>query len=202
MMTPFRRVGEFTRIQRGQCHRPLVWLIVSAIIVLLAACSQEAIRDQKRTPLPTTPHATAAATESATEQALEPTATTVVQAAVSATLDVAPDADLLKFDVETLTVVAGAQVLLTLNNVSTINQHNWVLVNAGTKDDVATRGIIHSTTNWIQPDDPNVIANTKLLIAGETGEVRFTAPPAGAYQFVCTFPGHSATMFGDFQVTP
>jgi hypothetical protein len=28
----------------------------------------------------------------------------------------------------------------------------------------------------------------------------FTAPAAGTYQFVCTFPGHNFTMFGDFIV--
>lgn len=32
-------------------------------------------------------------------------------------------------------------------------------------------------------------------------EVRFTAPPPGNYQFVCTFPGHNFTMFGVFEVT-
>ena len=30
--------------------------------------------------------------------------------------------------------------------------------------------------------------------------VKFTAPSAGTYQFVCTFPGHNFTMFGDFTV--
>ena len=28
----------------------------------------------------------------------------------------------------------------------------------------------------------------------------FSAPPPGTYQFVCTFPGHSFTMFGEFVV--
>ena len=76
-----------------------------------------------------------------------------------------------------------------------------MVVRDGTKDDVATRGTTHPTTSWLDPDDPDVIANTKVLDPGATGEASFTAPPAGAYQFVCTFPGHNFTMFGMFEVT-
>ena len=32
--------------------------------------------------------------------------------------------------------------------------------------------------------------------------VSFRLPPPGTYQFVCTFPGHSFTEFGEFTVTP
>ncbi|MQG65022.1 MAG: azurin, partial [SAR202 cluster bacterium] len=39
-----------------------------------------------------------------------------------------------------------------------------------------------------------------LLDPGASGEVTFTAPASGTYQFVCTFPGHNFTMFGDFIV--
>ena len=68
---------------------------------------------------------------------------------------------------------------------------------------MASDGTAAGTGNdWLKPDDPRVIANTALLDPGATGEVRFTAPAAGTYQFVCTFPGHSPTMFGDFQVSP
>ena len=48
----------------------------------------------------------------------------------------------------------------------------------------------------------DVLVNTDLLDPGATGEIKFEAPAAGTYQFVCTFPGHGATMFGDFVVTP
>ena len=120
----------------------------------------------------------------------------------SGTMEISVDGDSLVFDKSNFEVAAGAEVVLVFDNVSTINQHTWVLVNLGTKDDVAVRGTTHPTTNWIQPDDPDVIANTKLLNAGETGEVSFAAPPPGTYQFVCTFPGHNATMFGDFVVVP
>ena len=40
------------------------------------------------------------------------------------------------------------------------------------------------------------------LVENLIGGADFIAPPAGPYQFVCTFPGHNFTMFGDFIVTP
>ena len=112
--------------------------------------------------------------------------------------------DALQFDQsEFAQILAGQEVVLTFSNSSGINQHNWVLVQPGTKDTVALRGTTAGPgQDWLQPDDPDAIAHTKLLDPGETGEVRFTAPPAGTYQFVCTFPGHNATMFGDFVVVP
>ena len=90
---------------------------------------------------------------------------------------------------------------MCFNNVSSFAQHNWVLVREGTGNVVAQRGMAAGTDNdYVQPADPDVIAHTKLLNPGETGEVRFTAPPLGTYQFVCTFPGHNFTMSGDFAV--
>ena len=108
-----------------------------------------------------------------------------------------------KFDQETFAVREGAQVTLTYNNVSEALQHNWVLVKNGTKDDVAAAGQFFPTDNWIDPDDPNIIdeAHTKLTDPGKTGQIIFTAPAAGKYQFVCTFPGHNLTMFGEFIVS-
>ena len=96
----------------------------------------------------------------------------------------------------------GTLVLFTCNNVSTLNQHNWVLVKNGAKDAVAARETAAGPVNdSVQPGDSDVIANTKLLNPGGAAEFRFRAPPAGYYRFVCTFPGHGATMFGDFEVT-
>ena len=128
---------------------------------------------------------------------------TAAPVAAAAALGIAAGGEALIFSTLTLTAQAGTEVVLTFNNVSTINQHNWVLVNAGDKDAVAVDGTSAGPANdWIKPDDPRVIAYTALLDPGTTGEVRFTAPAAGTYQFVCTFPGHNATMFGEFQVSP
>jgi azurin len=118
-------------------------------------------------------------------------------------LEIGVNGDALTFDKDSIEVASGSEVVLAFNNVSGINQHNWVVVQAGTKDAVATRGTGAGPGNdWVQPGDADVVANTKMLLPGESGEVRFTAPAAGTYQFVCTFPGHNFTMFGDFVVTP
>ena len=69
----------------------------------------------------------------------------------------------------------------------------------GTKDEVAAAAVEAGAANsWIPPDDDRIIAHTSLLDPGEIEEIIFTAPLVGTYQFFCTFPGHSATMFGDF----
>ena len=46
-----------------------------------------------------------------------------------------------------------------------------------------------------------IIAASALAGAGETVDVEFTAPAAGKYQFICTFPGHfQAGMVGQLIV--
>ena len=78
-----------------------------------------------------------------------------------------------------------------------------MLVQAEQKDVVASRGTAAGPDNgWLQSGDPDVIASSRLLNPGETGEIQFAAPAAGTYQFVCTFPGHNLTMFGDLVVNP
>ena len=110
--------------------------------------------------------------------------------------------DALQFDKDRLEAAAGAEVEVTFRNVSSFNQHNFVVVEAGTKDAVAADGLGEGPANhYIRPGDERVIANTPLVSPGGTEVLRFSAP-AGTYQFVCTVPGHNITMFGDFVVTP
>lgn len=195
--------------------------LIAAVVVLIAACGgEEAAPTATKAPAPTAtrapaPTATRAPAPAATT-APAPTATkapaatpapaaTVAPpaAAAAASLEISAKGDALEFNKNKLSAKAGVQVVLVFNNVSAINQHNWVIVQAGAKDNVATRGVTAGpTNNWVQSGDSQVIANTPLVDPGKKGEVRFAAPPAGRYQFVCTFPGHNFTMFGDFEVTP
>ena len=123
--------------------------------------------------------------------------------ALPPSLEIGVNGEALEFDKDRFEVPIGSEVVLVFNNVSSLNQHNWVIVQAGQKDAVAVRGTVAGPGNdWIQPEDPDVIAQTALLNPGESGEVRFAAPPPGTYQFVCTFPGHNTTMFGEFVVNP
>ena len=109
--------------------------------------------------------------------------------------------DEFRFTTDSLTAKSGEEVTLRFSNNAVTQQHNWVMVQDGTKDEVATAGLV-DPVNWLNPDDPNVIASIRLLNPGESVQVTFTAPGAGAYQFVCTYPGHNATMFGTFEVAP
>ena len=47
--------------------------------------------------------------------------------------------------------------------------------------------------NWKGKD---IIAHTDLIGGGESATVEFTVTEAGTYDFLCSFPGHSAIMKG------
>jgi|TARA_Y100000310_G_C20253367_1_gene610165 azurin len=109
--------------------------------------------------------------------------------------------DALQFDLDSLTATEGSDVVVTFNNSSSVNSHNWALVEAGTKDAVATDGLAAGQDNhWLPVNDSRVVGSTIVLGPGESADATFTAPAAGTYQFVCTFPGHNFTMFGEFTV--
>ena len=110
--------------------------------------------------------------------------------------------DTLQFDRAELRETNQMTIRLTFTNASTVNQHNWVLVKDGTKDAVASAGASAGAENsWIPTGDDRIIAHSSLLEPGETEVITFSAPFSGKYQFVCTFPGHAATMFGTFVAT-
>ena len=135
----------------------------------------------------------------------EPTATSTPPLSDSGgvTVEIASVGEEQNFDKARLVVGAGDEVVLRFENVSKTLQHNWVLVRPDSKDTVAIAGLKAGPGNgWIPQGDDRVIAYTGLLDPGDTQVIRFPAPALGTYQFVCTYPGHSATMFGSFDVTP
>ena len=105
--------------------------------------------------------------------------------------------DQMRFDVTTLSASPGEKLTVTLINSGTLPKvamaHNWVLLKAGT--DVSayvTAALTHQETGYLPPEmAPAVIASTKLLGPGESDTVTFTAPAAGVYDYVCSFPGHA-----------
>jgi azurin len=102
-----------------------------------------------------------------------------------------------------LSVKAKDTVKVTFKNGTSKDaglQHNWVLVKPNTADQVATAGIsAGASKDWL-PDSPDIIAHTKLLNSGESETVSFTAPAAGDYPYICTYPGHAQTMKGVLHV--
>ena len=113
----------------------------------------------------------------------------------------------MKYKQTEFTVAPGATVKLVFENTATAPsmQHNVVVLSKAPSDEVFRRvgegGMQAGSANDYVPDDPAVLAYTPMSQPGETVEVTFTAPgETGDYGYVCTFPGHWATMKGTMHV--
>ena len=106
------------------------------------------------------------------------------------------------YDQKTISVKSGSTVKLKFINTAKDEAmpHNWVLVYDGTMETVAAAGLAAGKDNSFVPASNDVLIATKLLGPGEETEITFAAPPAGKYQFVCTYPGHWSIMNGVFEV--
>ncbi len=134
----------------------------------------------------------------------EPTAEVVEEETAEGTIVIESN-DLMQYDITAFEVKAGEEVTLTLKHVGKMAKelmgHNIVILNSGgtTKDfgdAVMTNG--GSVENGYVPEAlaDQVLASTELIGGGEETTITFTAPEAGEYAFLCTFPGHYATMKG------
>ncbi len=104
---------------------------------------------------------------------------------------------------EGIEAAPGEELRIRLTTVSnrppTAMSHNFSLVDLGTDVDAFTRASITARDNdYIAPTFADqVIVSTAILGNGETDTVTFTVPDtAGDYDYLCTFPGHAALMFG------
>jgi plastocyanin len=109
-----------------------------------------------------------------------------------ANLNISTAGEALQYAPAALNATAGQPAKVTFKNGSAAQKHNWVLVKGG--DDVAQKvddaGAAAGEAAGYIPSDPNIISSVKLLNGAETGTASFTAPAAGTYTFLCTFPGH------------
>lgn len=97
---------------------------------------------------------------------------------------------------------AGSVVTLVLENTAKSEAmiHNVVVIKAGKQTEVSEAAFEVGAAGDFIPDNDNIIAATGLAKPGETVEVQFNAPSSpGTYQFICTYPGHTA-MKGVFLV--
>jgi azurin len=121
------------------------------------------------------------------------------------TLRIASDGDELRFKPDRLTCPAGATVRLILHHAGEIidDPHNWVLLKPGTLDAfLADADKIEDDTTVVPPKDKDmVLAATPMCKRHKTVTITFTAPAPGEYPFVCSVPGHGATMRGILIVT-
>ncbi len=115
----------------------------------------------------------------------------------------AKDKEAMVFSKEKLTAKAGSKVTLTFKNNSASKgmTHNFVLVKPGKLDAVLAASIAAGPDKGWVADSADILAKGKLIDAGESEKIEFTAPTEpGDYPYVCTFPGHG-TMRGVLKVT-
>ena len=109
--------------------------------------------------------------------------------------------DDVKFSESKLEVEAGSNVSLTFVNKSTDKLFNWVLAQPGRMLRVVSDGQqAGESSGYVKANDENIIAHTKLLKAGESDTITFSAPPPGEYQFFSTFPGYYTRLNGTLTV--
>ena len=110
----------------------------------------------------------------------------------------------MKFDLAELRVQPGAKVRLTFENPDDL-PHNVVFCDPGTDLEKLVLKMLEKPEEAMKanflPEDPKVWLKSRLLNPHEKQELEFTAPSKpGAYPYVCTFPGHAATMRGVLKV--
>lgn len=114
--------------------------------------------------------------------------------------------DQMKFDKKVIEVPAGATVTLTLEHIGKMPLqtmgHNFVLLKPGTDlDAFAMAAATAKETDYIPGRKKDaVLVHTRMLGGGESDTITFTAPAAGTYKFICSFPGHYLAMQGNFIV--
>ncbi|MEO1483693.1 MAG: plastocyanin/azurin family copper-binding protein [Myxococcota bacterium] len=76
--------------------------------------------------------------------------------------------------------------------------HNIVFLKPGTDgEQFALASSTARDSGFIAADmKGSVVANTKMIGGGESDTIRFRAPAAGEYPYLCSFPGHYALMNG------
>jgi azurin len=120
------------------------------------------------------------------------------------TLRVIPQ--VLRYDRKQILVEAGEPVEIHLKNTG-IMPHNLVITRPGALQEIgmAATEMINEPKGQegkqFVPISDKVLWATPLLMAGESTTLTFTAPEqVGDYPFVCTFPGHWASMNGVMRV--
>jgi azurin len=173
---------------------PVLVLVVT--LVSVGACSGTTLvpitpPPATPTPEPTPTPAPATPTPEPVESGA-PTPAPPVEIALA--IDTAKGAEDFHYAQDTLSARAGSIITLTLNNLTNADDevgHNWVLVKPGQEESVLANGIAAGDDNdWLDDEDPGIIAATKLIEGDDSDEITFDAPAAGSYTFVCTFPEH------------
>ncbi len=109
--------------------------------------------------------------------------------------------DDMRYDKTEFTVKAGEEVTLILMNAGEMSKeamgHNFILLKPGSDASAfANTAASAKATDYIPTElQSEIIAHTKLLGGKENDQIKFTLEE-GTYDFLCSFPGHFATMNG------
>ena len=110
----------------------------------------------------------------------------------------------LKFDQTLLTTKAGTRIRLIFRNTDDM-LHNFVLCAPGKGQDVGNAALalgVEGTAKNYVPDSADVLFHTAITQPETSDTIYFIAPTMpGDYDFICSFPGHSAIMKGILRVT-
>lgn len=146
---------------------------------------------------------------SSASQAATPSAAQATKAKAKAgrTIEMTGGDDM-KYNVTKIAAKRGETLRIVLKSVGTVPKvamaHNVVVLKLGTdQNEFVKTGMMARDTDFIAPAmKAQVLAATPMAGPGETVEVTFTVPAkAGAYPFMCTFPGHfAAGMKGELNV--
>ena len=113
--------------------------------------------------------------------------------------------DQMQYSTKAIEVTAGEKVTLVFKHIGQLPKtamgHNVVILKPGTPvPTFATKAMQAAATEYIPQDEESkklIVAHTKLIGGTESDTLTFTAPAeAGAYPYICTFPGHFALMQG------
>ena len=150
--------------------------ICSAILCALVAVSAPAAGGQATATKPTVQKVTPASGEPRTIE-------------ITATED-------MKYDKTRLTARPGEKLRIVLKAIGAMPKvamgHNFVLLKADASPLEVNNAAFNARATDFVPESQKdkIIAFTPVAGGGETVEVVFTAPKAGTYPFLCTFPGH------------
>ncbi|MCX6956731.1 MAG: plastocyanin/azurin family copper-binding protein [Verrucomicrobia bacterium] len=112
----------------------------------------------------------------------------------------------MRYDTPRIVVQAGRAFEIIFENPD-VMPHNLVVVEPGARVKVGMSAMElpaghtdRSGRAWVG-EDKEIIAATKLLEPTQTETLKIGPRTEGVYEYVCTFPGHWAVMFGQLIVT-
>jgi len=166
-------------------------LFALAALLTLAACGGD---EPPATPDPAAPPQTADASAAAPPAFDGP----------PAEITLTPVGETMAYEQTEFTVQPGQTVRLTFRNTATnaTMNHNVVVLAAGADANAVGQAAMEAVATDYIPEAmaDQILAHTAMAAPGETVTVEFTAPAAGDYTYICTFPGHFMMMKGVMRV--